>query len=217
MSTLTELRTRAIRLADMPGHGDSYFIETAELDEYVNDALAELHATIESVLEDYFLQPPTSFTLTTSNTYTLPASVYKVRGIDYQTGGRWRPLTRATWGERYRWEREALAADGFPNRAYMLTETSVYMMPETSPSGTYRLWYDRTFTKLVNAGDTIALPNDWEQFVALHAARTCMAKEQSDIREISDRIERTRARIATLAASRDLGPMRIADVREEWT
>ena len=56
MSNLSELRTRARRLADAVGNN---FFSDAEVNDYINTGLAELHDILVLKFEDYYVKSAT--------------------------------------------------------------------------------------------------------------------------------------------------------------
>lgn len=140
--------------------------------------------------EDYALTN-VEFTLTTaSNSYTLPAAFYSLKGLDYQDGDRWIPVRQFNFAERDRYR------------------------DDTGYDGTYRLWYNAGWTTLAVDADTVE-DRDHEYLVA-YAARKCLAKEESDTRDLDATLARLERDIVPTRAKRDLsGPRHVAEVRRD--
>lgn len=190
--TLSQLRTMVRSLAD--AEGDEHKSDS-EITTWLNQGLAALHDLKVQSAEDYALTS-TTFTLTTSsNAYTLPATFYSLKGVDYQDGERWIRVPQFNFAERDRYREDA----GF--------------------DGTYRLWYNPTVTELSADGDTVE-DRDHEYVVA-YAARKCLQKEESDTRDVDATLATLTARIVPARGKRDVsGPRHIAEVRrsrdDDW-
>ena len=187
--TVTQLRTMIREAADME---NSDFIADSELLSYINQGGEALHKLKIASNEDYALTS-VQFTLTTaSNSYTLPATFYNLKGLDYQDGDRWIRVKQFNFAERDRYRDDA----GF--------------------DGTYRLWYNPVWTELTQASDTVE-DRDHEYIVA-YAARKCLVKEESDAREFDAQLAKLERDIIATRAKRDVGgPRHVAEVRRDRT
>jgi hypothetical protein len=185
--TLAQLRTASKNRADM---ANSNFIGESELDLYINNGYSELYDLLVSKFEDYFSQK-TSFFISSGNTYTLPSTVYKIRGIDYGAESDvWIPLKKANFAER-------------PLRTSDVT-------------GSYQLWDIPRFTRLVNASDEMSDVLDFEDYVIVDAAIKMKTKEESDISALMAQKQMLIARINSMASNRDAGsPEKIADIYQD--
>ena len=89
--TLANLITAVRRRADMVG---STFVSDAEVVDYINVAMAELHDILVTKFEDYYVkdtsESPKSgdYTLPADNPGTLPTDFYKALGVDFTTTDR---------------------------------------------------------------------------------------------------------------------------------
>jgi hypothetical protein len=184
--TLAQLRTLVRSRAD--AEGDDHKSDT-EINAWINQAGAALHDIKLASQEDYALLS-TTFTLTTANTSSLPAAFYNLKGLDYQDGDRWLRVKQFNFAER-----------------------DLYR-EDTGFDGTYRLWYNPTFTEL--AVDADFVEDRDSEFIVAHAARKCLAKEESDTRDVDAEIAMLTQRITSTRAKRDYsGPRHVAEVRRE--
>lgn len=135
MITLSSLRTAVRQRADME---DSNFVDPDELDAYINNSYKELYDIVVSRFEDYYSTKLT-FTLTT-NIQALPSDFYKLRGLDVQNGSDYTPLTKWNFGDRGRFTR-SVDLYWVLKPQYRIMGGNIEFMPETTTSGTYRLWY----------------------------------------------------------------------------
>lgn len=207
--TLATLRTRVRQQADQES---STFISDSELNSYINNSAAELHGLLCTLYEDYYLTSST-FTLTSSNTYSVPAAFFKLRGLDYSNAGSWITVPRFSFEERNRWAERYSRGDLEVWRAYRLMQGSICILPEDDYAGTYRLWYLLNYTAMTGDSDTLSDLMGWDEYVVVDAAIKCLQKEESDASLLMARKDGLRRRIESEAANRDAsGPERITVV-----
>lgn len=214
--SLATLRTRALERAHMENTG---FVSTTEQTALVNSEAAELYEEVVSRFEDDRTTSLT-FTISSGNTYTPAATVFKLTGLDFQDGSEWRVVPRFAFRDRNRRAYQY----GFRAREkrYRWIGSQIYISPDDNAVGTYRLWYIPAYTVLSADGDTIDWPNGWEEFVIDGVAALLLRKEGSlDMAAAClQRKEALRARIRAMASNRDLANAnRIVDVHagiNEW-
>ena len=101
MSTLSELRTRARRLADAVGNN---FFSDAEINDYVNTGLGELHDLLVLKFEDYYVSSISFNLATDTSSYTLESiglnNLYKLKGVDLVQGSETVRVPRYSFQER---------------------------------------------------------------------------------------------------------------------
>lgn len=214
--SVTTLKTRSLERAHMENTG---FISGAEHLSLINSEAAELYEEVVSRFED---EKTTSlqFTISTGNTYAPASTVFKVTGLDFQDGSEWYEVPRFAFNERNR----RAYNYGFRSREkkYRWVGNQIYMTPDGSALGTYRLWYIPAYVPLALDADAIDWPNGWEEFVIDGVAALLLRKEGSlDMAAAcSQRKEALRARIRAMAANRDLANAnKIIDVHQrnsEW-
>lgn len=93
---------------------------------------------------------------------------------------------------------------------------TVFFEPELSCAGTYRLWYVYLPTDLTAVGNTIVDPLNgaMTRFIIDALALRVKAREEEDPEVLAQLVARFTARVATAAASRNVGRgKKIADVR----
>lgn len=214
MSTLSALRSRARQRADME---NSQFVADSEINQYINDAYAELYDLLVSRFEDYFLDEPVDFTITSGSSYSLPSDFYKLAGID-----------KASFNTDY----YALRPFSFANRnnntntnklrgintdvQYRIVGDKIRFVPEQNAPGSYRIWYIPSYTPLSSDSDaisTVISRNNWDDYIVITAAMKMLAKEESDISVLMMERQKIEARIEEMAQNRDIGDTdRITDV-----
>lgn len=190
---------------------NSSFITDAEFNNYINDSYAELYDLLTASFEDYFVADPVSFTLSSTNTYPLPATFYKLRGLDFKLSDTdWAEVKEFNFAERNRY-RSDLAC----TRRYRIMGQKLYVLPETASSGTYQLWMIPRFTPLASDTDVMGDVLDFAEYVVIDAAIKALIKEESDISALAMQKQAMTDRVITMAARRDVDqPERIADVTQ---
>jgi len=214
MASLSDIRTRARQRADME---NSQFVDDDEINQYINDAYSELYDLIVSRFEDYFIEDPVEFTITSGSSYSLPSDFYKLAGLD-----------KASFNTDY----YALRPFSFANRnnntntnklrgintdvQYRIVGNKLRFVPEGNAPGSYRMWYVPSFTRLTVDTDTIdesISRNNWDDYIVITAAMKMLAKEESDISVLMMERQKIEARIEEMAQNRDIGDTeRITDV-----
>lgn len=208
--TLSELITAARQRADMV---NSTFIQDAEWTSYINSSYAELYDILVSRFEDYYTAIQ-SFTISSGNTYNLPAALYKIRGLDFSlSSDSWATVRKYNFDERNRVDNsQARTLRGNFDRQYRVMGSKLYILPEGNAAGTYRLWYIPRYTPLVNTTDEASDVLDFEEYIVVDAAIKALIKEESDTQVLMVIKQQLKDRIEAMAANRDTQPERIADV-----
>lgn len=232
MSTITllQLRTDILRRADMEGSG---FVADAELTRVINVAAAELHELVILASED---QVTTSALFTVAggaSTFALAslpgtAPFLKLRGLDRdEGGGEWREVRRFDFNDR---NRRGLGAS-IPyaqSVRYRLIGGVVQLAPSAAAPGDYRLWYVPEYVDMALDADAISYPSNWHEYVINVATAWCLEKEESSSSHARGAAAAMKARILTMAPTRDeSGPATMIRVRnrasrfdddaDEWT
>lgn len=218
MATLLELRTRARQRADMV---NSQFVTDAELNTYINIGLTELYDIVVSAFEDYFTTN-VNFTVTTGDTYTLPADFYKLRALDFSSNGSWIACKEFQFNERNNSQTGINWINGTgPVRSYRIMGDSLLLQPTASATGLYRLWYVPSQVALTTDGQSIpsALSRfGWDEYIVLLAAERMLSKEESSITDVRNERTELQNRITQMAANRQVDQSSvIQDVTSVWT
>lgn len=210
MATLLELRTQARQRADMV---NSQFVSDSELNGYINGSAIELYDLFVRAYDDYF-STPVSFSITSGNTYSLPADFYKIRGLDLvESTGSYLTIMPYNFQERNRRGRTVDRLAGFQDRGYRAMGNLLYIEPSSQAPGSYRLWYIPRFTRLSADVDILAGIIDFEEYVIVDAAIKMKDKEESDVSVLMAQKNALVARVEQMVADRDAGaPERVADV-----
>lgn len=202
--TLADLKTRCRERADMV---DSDFIEDSELLSYINASYAELYDILVSKFEDYYTLDPVGFTISSGNTYNLPADFYKLRGVDLSLNGRWIPVPKFNFQDRNRTNRTAY------KQRYRIIGNKLHISPTDNANGTYQLWYIPAYTLLSLDSDELDGVNGWEEYVVIDVAIKMLAKEESSTTQLEREKDAMLRRITNMAENRDIDqPETVTDV-----
>lgn len=217
MSTLSELRTRARRLADAVGNN---FFSDAEINDYINTGLGELHDILVTKFEDYHVSSISFNLASDTSSYTLESiglnNLYKLMGIDIAQGSETIRVPRYTFQERNTFKAsQALYSDrGHTNHRYSLTGNAIKFIPTPLSTEEVTVWYIPKFTKLVNDSDSVDgnIASNWEDYAVMSAAIKMRQKEETSTTSLVKEQEKLTVRIEDAARNRDAGePMGITD------
>ena len=203
--TLAELKTQARQMADME---QSQFVTDAELTNYINFAIAELHdLLVQTYGSDYFLESVEGTTTSGTANYALPADFYKLRGIDVRLNGTdWFTVPPFNFNERNKYERfGSWTLLGISNIRYRVMGGNLKLTPTPDSNVDYRLWYIPVASKLSADTDSLNDVNQYSDYVIVTAAMKMRHKEESDIRALAAERGRIVERIEQAAQNRDAG------------
>lgn len=211
--TLVQLRNLSRMRADMV---NSDFVDDDEVTQYINASLAELHDVIVNTFDDY-VSKSTTFTLTSSNVYTLPSDLLKVRMVSIQDGTRYVPLRALPLAERWRYTGSTAYSRGY-DRRYVLMGPSLTVYPAERAGGTYELVYVQQYVPIssdleVPFSGTGVPDQYWTEYAIVDTAIKLLQKEESDVSVLMAQKAALKKRITDAAAMRDSGePSRILDI-----
>tara|TARA_Y100001937_G_C7122274_1_gene333187 strand:+ start:80 stop:760 length:681 start_codon:yes stop_codon:yes gene_type:complete len=215
MATFTEsdLRTRARRRADME---NSTFVTDAEVQDYLNSSIAELHDFMVKSYEDYFVSEQTYNAPIATGGANLPDDFYKALGVDYNSGGITSTLRAYSFTERNVYNTPYAAIDRLAEPMYKVEGSKIKLVPTNSQSGTITLFYvplPTQFSSTVTEIETI-IPG-YEEYVVVAAAIRMLMKEESDTRQLELEKNQLASRIIRALSPRDTsGSFAIRDVRK---
>ncbi len=210
--TLLELRTQARQRADMVG---SNFVSDSELTGYINSAIAELYdLLVVNYGEEYFTSatPQSISVLAGTDVYALPATFYKLSGIDTLVGSRWVDIKKYQMRQRNRTQEGTLIKDV----RYRMLGSNLRFTPTPTANHSVRLWQVPAPTKLSLDADTFDGISGWEEYVVVVAAIKMLTKEESDVRVLMQEKADLVGRIQSASANRDISePERVSDIEED--
>ena len=212
--TLANLITAVRRRADMVG---STFVSDAEVVDYINVAMAELHDILVTKFEDYYVKNSSEtsggdYNLPTDNPGTLPTDFYKALGVDLTVGGVTYRLKPYSFQERTTYNSPGIIAATITNTMYHIQGNKIKFIPDPTVSGTARLHYvpeaarfdaSATTTKIVDKFPQVA--SGYDEYVVIDAAIKCLQKEESDVQVLLVQKQQQLQRIEQAAGKRDAG------------
>ncbi len=211
--TLADLRTRVLERADMLSGsgviGGGASDGGDHLRSLINASGQELHGLLTARFEDAFVDPtPTLFSVTGSaNVHSLPSDFLKARGVELSVGGEWRPVHSFKWEDRGRFATTSASLRGSrSSRRYRLMGNSIYLVPEASAAGDYRMWYCARFAKLVGEQDELPdgmVQGGWDEYIVVDAAIKCRDTEESDVSVLMAQKQALIQRVELEASGRD--------------
>ena len=217
MSTLAELRTRARQRADAVGNN---FFTDAEINDYVNIGLGELHDLLVNKFEDYYVSSVSFSLVADQTTYTFSAiglsDFYKLLGVDAVQGGDTVRVKRFSFPDRNIFQ-SAVAlhnSRGYSDYEYAIRGETVEFIPTPTSTDTIKLYYIPSYTKLSSDSATVSnsIELNWEEYAVLVAAIKMRQKEETSTAALERDLERITARIEDAARNRDAAePFGITD------
>ena len=214
-TTLGDIITLALQRADLE---NSNFIPTNESIFLANSSLAELYGILATSYEDYFTES-TEFSIPDgADGYDLATNFFKIRGLDFFTGGQYVNVHRFNFEDRNTINRPInLLLIGLNDMRYRITGKKLYIIPNDMAGGQYRLWFIPKFSPLVSLTDPI-LSNlemeDWFEYAIVDVAIKMLQKEESDTQLLMLQKQQLAARIVAESMNRDSAqPERVTDIR----
>jgi hypothetical protein len=215
MATFTEadLRTRARRRADME---NSNFVSDAEIQDYLNSSISELHDFMVKSYEDYFVSEQTYSVPIATGGANLPDDFYKALGVDYNSGGITSSLKAYSFSERNIYNTPYAVIDRLAEPMYKVEGNKIKLIPNNSQSGTITLYYVPQATQFSSTVTEVenVIPG-FEEYVVVATAIRMLMKEESDFRALENERQQLSSRIIRAITPRDAsGSFAIRDVRK---
>ncbi len=213
--TLTAMLTDIRQRTNME---NSTFVTDAELTEYLNQELAELHGRLVYNQGQPLIRSQTTINVVSPTAvYSLPADFLAVQEVTATVNGvtgNIRPFMMSEHG--------LLTSPGavlpYLPVMYRVQGNNIEFRPATQ-SFTATLYYTPSCPRLVNPADTFDGYNGWEMAAIYGACAIVAAKEETDMAAFHEqRKAGIVQQIEKLAAHRDMSmPERIQDVRDDGT
>lgn len=215
--TLATLESRVLRRANLEGAmGPNSFITQAELDDAINESLAELYDLLRAGYgQDYFVNTSTFNTTANTASYALPGDFMSMLGVDITFGQNLVITGRPyMWTERnrYKWYPGWIYSQPV---FYRIIGGNITFIPSPGGSFSVTLNYVPAFQSLTLPGSTFDGVAGWEEYAVLDAAIKLLIKDGDPdmIGVLQGRLAQMKQRIDGLAAQRDAGaPERVQDV-----
>lgn len=208
-NTLAGLRAEVRGRADI--ENDPHYTD-AEINRFINQSCAALHALLCDVNEGFFRTQATYPTVAGAETLAVSKDpntgadngFYKLINVEINANGVWGKLGRASDEQRTR-------ARGYPSapRGYQLRRAqggTVTLLLVPVPDAVYSIvvTFLPSFVDLVADGDLYDGLDGWEEWVVLDAAIKCALKEESSTVDLKAERLAVEGRIRTQMAIPDL-------------
>ena len=192
---------------------NSTFVTDAEIQEYLNQELAELHGRIVLAEGQPHFRSSQNYTVTNGTAlYTLPVDFLKVQRMTCVIDSITRDMEPFMEGERASLINSNLIYPFTVAPRYRVQAGNLEILPSTR-NFTATLFYVRSSPRLEDPADTIDGFNGWEVAAVYGACATMLTKEESDPSFYTAQKERILRHIDAIAASRDAShPERVTDV-----
>jgi len=215
MATFTEsdLRTRARRRADME---NSSFVSDAEIQDYLNSSISELHDFMVKSFEDYFVSEQAYSVPIATGGANLPDDFYKALGVDYNSGGITSSLKAYSFSERNVYNTPYAVIDRLAEPMYKVEGNKIKLIPNNSQSGSITLYYVPQATQFSSTVTEIenVIPG-FEEYVVVATAIRMLMKEEADTKQLELEKGQLASRIIRAISPRDVsGSFSIRDVRK---
>tara|TARA_R110000823_G_scaffold46269_1_gene118657 strand:+ start:110 stop:778 length:669 start_codon:yes stop_codon:yes gene_type:complete len=196
----------------------SAFVSDAEIVDYINVAMSEVHDILVTKFEDYYVkdssESPKSgdYALPADNPGALPTDFYKALGVDLTVGGLTYRLKPYSFQERNMYNSPGVVASMIGNTMYHIQGNKIKFIPDPAISGTAKLHYVPEATYF-SSGTTTAtvlsvapqVAKGYEEYVVIDAAIKCLQKEESDVQVLLIQKQQQLQRIEQAAGKRDAG------------
>lgn len=215
MVTLAELKERARQRADME---NSEFVSDAELTQYINSSLAELHDLLIAAYNEDYVMEEYSWSSTGAMDYDLPSDFYKLRGVDVRMGtGDWATVKRFNFNRRNE-DQSAYAWNllGVPYMEYRLVGSKIRFNRTPSGNLNFRMFYHPRAVELVDDTDQYDDVNAYSEYIVVDTAIKMLQKEESDVQVLMGQKAMLKQRIESMAQNRDANePESVTDIYAE--
>ena len=224
--TIATLMSRSRQRADME---DNDFVQDAELVDYINAGIAELHdILVQEYGQDYYVSSKEFNTTADKDTYPINDSTsteninildfYKLGGMDAKINGNdWFTLQPFNFNERnlyQNWGSWSLL--GLTNIRYRMVGGNVVFTPTPDTTTAVKVWYIPQAAQFSSSTDTSTTWDDingYAEYVITFASIRMLQKEESDVSVLLAQKQDLRRRITEAAANRDAdNPLTVSDI-----
>ena len=216
-ASLAAIRLQSQQTADMV---NSQFLRKPEWNTFINLAADELYDLLVTVYEDYYVAAPYQIaTDGSSQQYPLPATFYKLLGVDLAlnaSANSWLTLRKFNFIDRnkFAYPTRAQGAYGAADCRYRVVGSTLYFETAPATAQPIRLWYIPRRIQLLADTDMLDGVNGWARYVIVRTAIYALVKEESDTSALTAELMYLKQRIEESAQNRDAGaPDTISDTR----
>jgi hypothetical protein len=200
--TLAQLRTTVARLGQYEGSTD---ITATVLNEYINEAIAELYDLLIGKWQDYYVKSGTVTTVAGTQSYSLPSDFYKLRKLELAlttgSNARMARLHPVDLDDQHRY----VTIAGPIKYRYRVTmsPSTLWLVPTPTSVDTLTVYYIPFAPTLSSDSETFETINRYDKLVVQLALRACKVREDLPHEDIDAEIARLTSRIAAAADGLD--------------
>lgn len=204
--TRSTLRTRVRQRTDTV---NSTFVSDAELDAWLDDAVAEYRDLIVGAFgEDYYTTSTTFTTTSGTQSYalgTVAPTFYKLSQLYVKDGSYRCPIHKITLKDLLEDTRNSgwTFNRGYSDVGYRVVGDNLMFAPVPAGTHTVELWYVPAAPVFANDSATMDGIDGWDEFVVATVAVRVAIKEESDPSGHMDARSRAEKRIISMADPRD--------------
>jgi len=212
---LDDFRTGARRLSDMEDDGG--FVADAELNNYVNEGIADLH-DVRIDADDSKLLASNGPLLVTAggdsdkHAWTLPSDFNRLISLHITQSGQAHPCISADPSEYVYWAANPpakTAARYYLREEFGTNTKELYLFPSALTANTIAYTYVKNPPVLSLDSDTFAGAHDHLEYIETYAAAKCLSKEESDTTALEFRKEQLKKRIINATKDVDMSTPRL--------
>jgi hypothetical protein len=213
--TVSELITR---VRERSNTERSNFVTDDEIIRYIDQAYTKLYDLIVQKFENYYIDEYSFTTDGTNNFFDLPATFYKMVGLDQlqsnsPAGDNALTVRPFNFNERNRYNNILFAVTAAAFYRYLIQGSKIKIMPQPSAGITFKMWYVPAPAKITTTVQTIDGVSGWEEVVILTAAIQIMNKQELDSSALKREQLEAIDRVLTMATERDAAlPERVTDL-----
>lgn len=219
---LEDMRNEVRDRADIE---NSQHITDAQINRYINQSGAALHAILVEHCEDEFIElfsgttSAASGNLTSISLGAVPEEsngAYKIVAVELEVSGRRRHI------ERWSWQTHGALIDqsnsGSLDFRYRWVSYTLQIIPGCPTATPYWVYAIPPFVDLTDDDDTLDGRDGWEEWIVIDAAVKCLLKEESDTRPLVAERTEVLERVKSQMKARDFArPDRVQDTeRRSW-
>jgi len=206
--TLLQLRTAVQRRGQYENSSD---IDSAMLNDFINEAIAELYDMLLAKDAEYYTVIGSPFSLVANTeSYvldTVAPGFYKLRKVEIlmsgtagQASARWQRLFPHALEASHNYSQYGLVAKGY---RYRLEGANLAFAPIPASGDTTRVFYIPYPAALSADGDLFNFHNSYEELVVQLALLRCKRREELPTEDIEKEVARLAQRISAAADARD--------------
>ena len=199
--TLAQLRTSVQARGSYENSTD---ITTALLNDFINEAIAEVYDIIVGKWVDYYTVLSANIAVTAGTaSYAVPTDFYKLRKVEMlYSGTEYRRLFPHDLDVAHRYTTPVRQKA----YRYRLQAGNIVLVPVPASTETMRIYYIPFATRLSADGDTFDGINNYEELVIQLALKRCKMREELPTDDIEREVARLTMRIEKASDGRDAEP-----------